>query len=117
MLRIKSVLILRRNATRDYLDFVALADHMGDASVARALRSFDRLYRQPNGESPLQQLQVQLANAMPYDLEATELGEYKNLHPRWHDWHVVQTACSRLATVIFDRVCDMDAGDGERAAP
>jgi hypothetical protein len=30
MLRIKAVLILQRNATRDYLDFVALADHMGD---------------------------------------------------------------------------------------
>jgi len=30
MLRIKGVLILKRNATRDYLDFVALADHMGE---------------------------------------------------------------------------------------
>jgi hypothetical protein len=33
MLRIKAVLILQRNATRDYLDFVALADHMGDEKV------------------------------------------------------------------------------------
>ncbi len=30
ILRIKGVLILKRNATRDYLDFVALANHMGD---------------------------------------------------------------------------------------
>ena len=30
ILRIKGVLILSRNATRDYLDFIALADHMGD---------------------------------------------------------------------------------------
>ncbi|MEW6167784.1 MAG: nucleotidyl transferase AbiEii/AbiGii toxin family protein [Pseudomonadota bacterium] len=109
MLRIKAVLILRRNATRDYLDFVALADHMGDESVARALQSFDRLYRQDNGESPLQQLQAQLANALPYDLEETELPEYKNLDPRWHDWQAVKAACSHLSTVIFDRVCDMDA--------
>ena len=58
ILRIKGVLILKRNATRDYLDFVALADHMGDERVANALRSFDHLYRQDNGESPLQQLQV-----------------------------------------------------------
>ena len=35
ILRIKGVLILKRNATRDYLDFVALADHMGDERVAR----------------------------------------------------------------------------------
>ncbi|WP_308874872.1 hypothetical protein [Thiothrix subterranea] len=81
ILRIKGVLILKRNATRDYLDFVALADHMGDERVAQALRSFDKLYQQDNGESPLQQLQVQLANAMPYDLEDTELSEYKNLAP------------------------------------
>jgi hypothetical protein len=43
ILRIKGVLILKRNATRDYLDFVALADHMGSDSVAQALYSFDRL--------------------------------------------------------------------------
>jgi hypothetical protein len=109
ILRIKGVLILKRNATRDYLDFVALADHMGDENVALALRSFDRLYPQASGESPLQQLQVQLANALPYDLEETELPEYKNLDPRWHDWQTDKAACSRLATVIFDRVCDMES--------
>jgi len=109
ILRIKGVLILKRNATRDYLDFVALADHMGDAGVALALRSFDRLYPQDNRESPLQQLQVQLANALPYDLEETERSEYKSLAPRWHDWQTVKAACSHLATVIFDRVCDLQA--------
>lgn len=110
ILRIKGVLILKRNATRDYLDFVALADHMGDESIALALQSFDRLYPQTSGESPLQQLQVQLANAVPYDLEETELSEYKNLDPRWHDWHTVKTACWHVATAIFDRVCDLKAG-------
>ena len=113
MLRIKGVLILKRNATRDYLDFVALADHLGDESVASALHSFDRLYPQDNGESALQQLQVQLANALPYDLEDIELSEYKNLDPRWHDWHAVKAACAHLSTVIFDRVCDMNADRSE----
>lgn len=109
ILRIKGVLILSRNATRDYLDFIALADHMGDDGIARALQSFDRLCPQASGESPLQQLQVQLANAVPYDLEETELSEYKNLAPRWHDWKVVKAACAHVATVIFDRVCDLQA--------
>lgn len=109
ILRIKGVLILKRNATRDYLDFVALADHMGDDAMAFALQSFDRLYQQDNAESPLQQLQIQLANALPYDLEETELAEYKNLGPRWHDWANVKATCSRIAIVIFDRVCDLDA--------
>lgn len=105
ILRIKGVLILKRNATRDYLDFVALADHLGDDGTAGALQSFDKLYPQSNGESPLQQLQAQLASPMPYDLKETELGEYKNLERRWHDWAVVKTNCAHLATAIFDSVC------------
>src|SRR3546814_8029209 len=74
ILRIKGVLILKRNATRDYLDFLALADHMGEEDVALALQSFDRLYQQASGESPIQQMLVQLANAQPYDLEETKPG-------------------------------------------
>lgn len=109
ILRIKGVLILRRNATRDYLDFVALADAMDDAGIVLALLPFDRLYRQTSGESPLQQLQIQLANAAPYDLEEIELSEYKNLGQRWHEWSTIQAACSRLATIIFDKVCDSQA--------
>lgn len=109
ILRIKGVLILKRNATRDYLDFVALADHLGDDRAAHALRSFDKLYQQSNGESPLQQLQVQLASPIPYDLEDTELSEYKSLAPRWHDWAAVRAACAHIATVIFDRVCDWES--------
>jgi hypothetical protein len=38
ILRIKGVLILKRNATRDYLDFVAQSDHLCDDSAAHALR-------------------------------------------------------------------------------
>lgn len=110
ILRIKGVLILKRNATRDYLDFVALADYVGDERLGRALQSFDRLYKQDNGESPLQQLQVQLANAVPYDLESLDLSEYKNLAPRWQDWNTVKAACAHIATVIFDRVCDLESG-------
>ncbi|MCL2625957.1 MAG: hypothetical protein FWD46_03940 [Cystobacterineae bacterium] len=108
ILRIKGVLILKRNATRDYLDFVALADYVGDEKLALALQPFDELYPQDNGESPLQQLQTQLANALPYDLEETELHEYKNLEPRWHEWKTVKAACSRIATVIFDRLCNLE---------
>ncbi|RPJ56700.1 MAG: hypothetical protein EHM23_22815 [Acidobacteria bacterium] len=104
VLRIKAVLILTRNATRDYLDFVALADHLADEKVVEALRSFDALYPQAEGESALQQLQIQLAGPMPYDLEGFSLAEYKNLDPRWHDWRVVKARSVHYATVIFDRI-------------
>jgi hypothetical protein len=108
MLRIKGVLILRRNATRDYLDFVALADHMGADKTVESLRPFDRLYPQPNEESALQQLQIQLANPLPYDLEELNLAEYKNLEPRWRNWQTVKTTCADCATLIFDRIVGLE---------
>jgi len=104
MLRIKAILILKRNATRDYLDFVALGNKLGEAASAEALRPLDRLYPQPNKESPLQQLIVQLSNPLPYDLEETRLAEYRRLVPQWHDWSAVQQACLRCATSLFDRL-------------
>ena len=110
MLRIKAVLALKRNATRDYLDFVALASQMSDEAISSALGRFDELYPQPNGESALQQLEIQLANPMPYDLEGVALGEYKNLAPRWHDWRAVKRACARLAVLIFEQSCRTNGG-------
>jgi hypothetical protein len=104
MLRIKAVLILRRNATRDYLDFAALADRLGDEELVSALRSFDDLYPQANGESALQQLQIQLASPLPYDLDDVNLSEYKQLLPKWHDWRTVLAACETCAALIFDRI-------------
>jgi hypothetical protein len=108
ILRIKSALILKRNATRDYLDFVALADQLGDEKTAQALSQLDRLYPQPNDESALQQLQIQLANPLPYDLEEAKLTEYKNLAPKWQDWKTVKDACNHSATTVFDRVAELE---------
>jgi hypothetical protein len=101
ILRIKGVLILKRNATRDYLDFVALADAMGNEAVAEALRTFDDLYPQSNNQSALQQLQIQLAKPAPYDLEDTDLREYKDLVPRWHDWSTVESVAAEIADLIL----------------
>ncbi len=104
ILRIKGVLILKRNATRDYLDFVALADAMDDAAIVAALRNLDELYPQPGGQSALQQLQIQLAKPRPYDLEETRLDEYKNLVPKWHDWSTVDAAAARIADLLLDHL-------------
>ena len=104
LLRIKAVLILRRNATRDYLDFAALSDRLGLEQVKKALDSFDDFYPQTSGESALQQLQVQLANPMPYDLENTDLREYRKLHPKWHDWNRVKEICAMIAVDLFERL-------------
>jgi len=104
LLRIKGVLILRRNATRDYLDFAALSERLGLDRAKNALDSLDELYPQSSGESALQQLQVQLANPMPYDLEDTDLREYRRLHPKWHDWNHVKEICATIAVELFKRL-------------
>ncbi len=106
ILRIKGILILKRNATRDYLDFVALAANMGDAEVVVALKTLDALYPQPNGESPTLQLVIQLANPLPFDLSEEGLAEYRNLIAPWQNWQAVAEACIHLSMVIFDRVID-----------
>lgn len=101
MLRIKAVLILKRNATRDYLDFVALANGLGDEGVKLALLKFDELYPQPNGESPLMQLAKQLSNPLPFDLDDTNLEEYKNLVAEYRDWAKVKAVCQHVAVDII----------------
>lgn len=104
ILRIKGVLILKRNATRDYLDFVALADSLNDTDVIQALQHFDDIYRQTNGQSALQQLQIQLAKPLPYDLEGTRLDEYKDLVPKWHDWGNVEAVSARIAELLLEHL-------------
>ena len=104
ILRIKAILILTRNATRDYLDFVALADAMGPMEAWRALQRFDALYPQKNGTSALLQLQVQLGQPLPFDLEQTDLAEYKNLDPKWHAWSRVLSVCHDLSVSFFDQL-------------
>lgn len=113
ILRIKGALILKRNATRDYLDFIALADHLGTAKTIEALRSLDRIYPQPNDESALQQLQIQLADPLPYDLEEMNLAEYKHLDARWHNWQAVKAACADCALLIFDQIIGLEDAPGQ----
>ena len=111
ILRIKAILILRRNATRDYIDFVVLANHMGEEKAGAALVSFDRLYPQDSGQSALQQLLAQLANAMPYDLEEVWLDENKIRNPGWHDWNTFKLICAQSALGIFEMVCKLETGE------
>lgn len=85
-LRIKAYLIVRRNATRDFIDFVALFDHLGVKRGVAALQSFDQLYPQSSGTTMTQQLAIQLADPKPWDLVQTDLRAYKSLRPPYTDW-------------------------------
>ena len=59
-------------------------------------------------EMPTKQLQAQLANAVPYDLDESKLSEYHHLASRWHDWETVKSTCARIANATFEYVCDAD---------
>lgn len=89
ILRIKAYLIVRRNTTRDFIDFVALFDHLGVKKSLGALDSLDFLYPQEGENSILQQLALQLSEPKPWDLSKTDLGHYKSLQPPYTDWKEV----------------------------
>lgn len=103
ILRIKAILILKRNATRDYLDFAAIAEGLGPKKTIEAMSPFDEIYRQNNGESPLMQLEIQLSNPMPYDLESDDLSEYRQLAEEWRSWGKVSDTCKQIAVTLFDQ--------------
>lgn len=90
MLRVKAYLIVRRNATRDYIDFAALFDHLGVEKSLKALYSIDSLYPQNEGNSISQQLSLQLAEPKPWDLSQTDLSHYKSLAPPYTDWQEIK---------------------------
>ena len=58
----------------------------------------------PDGQSALQQLQIQLAKPLPYDLEDTRLNEYKDLIPKWHDWSNVEAVAAQVAELLLERL-------------
>ena len=101
MLRIKAALVLARNATRDFIDFAALAHGLGERAIA-ALARMDQLYPQPRGGSTLQQLLRQLSEPRPYDLAGLNLESYKGLAPRWRNWETVVEECARVAVRLAE---------------
>lgn len=99
-LRIKAYLVVQRNVVRDYLDVVALADHLGADIAVELLADIDAYYADRSGESAsvLTSLVVALADPRPRDRDVIdELARYKGLDPRWHRWTDVVQACRSLA--------------------
>ena len=99
-LRVKAYLVVQRNVVRDYLDVVALADHLGEDAAVEILSDIDAYYVDRSGEpgSVLTALVVALADPQPRDPDVTrELPRYKGLDERWHRWEDVVVACRALA--------------------
>jgi len=108
MLRIKAYLIVRRNTTRDFIDFVALFDHLGVKRAQEALFFLDRLYPQEGENSITQQLAIQLSEPKPWDLSQTDLSRYKDLKEPYTDWgEVKRRAFMAGQKVILKRLKQM----------
>lgn len=103
VLRVKSFLVVQRNVVRDYLDVVALADHLGEARAVEVLSAIDDYYDDRSGVagSVLTSLVVALAEPAPRDPDVIgELPRYKGLDERWHRWSDVVAACQELALAL-----------------
>jgi len=105
MLRIKSFLLVDRNAVRDYLDVAALSRHLGLPASARALEPMNSLYAQFAGEAGdmLSSIIVKLTHPDPYDLTEVDLTEYKGIVAPWNDWRAVQAQCRALAVALLEQ--------------
>jgi hypothetical protein len=107
MLRVKAYLVVQRNATRDYLDTVALADRLGAEKAVATLSGIDDYYADRSGEtdSVLTTLVQRLADPVPRDRRVTtQLAAYKGLDVRWQDWGAVASASASLADALLAHV-------------
>jgi hypothetical protein len=104
-LRVKAYLVVQRNAVRDYLDVVALADYIGVDHAGEILRHIDDYYddRSQQAGSVRTGLALALADPKPVDVDViAELPRYRGLDPRWHDWSSVVAACRDLALEVAE---------------
>jgi hypothetical protein len=104
-LRVKAYLVVQRNAVRDYLDVVALADYIGVDHAGEVLRHIDDYYddRSQQAGSVRTSLALALAHPKPVDVDViAELPRYRGLDPRWHDWSSVVAACRDLALEVAE---------------
>ena len=99
-LRVKSFLVVQRNVVRDYLDVVALAEHLSIDTSVEILSDIDAYYVDRSDEpgSVLTSLVISLADPKPRDTEVIdELSRYKGLDVRYHRWDDVVEVCRTLA--------------------
>jgi hypothetical protein len=107
MIRTKGWMIISRNATRDFIDFAALAKHMGIKEATEVFSDFNAFYSDliRGGQSlPIVQLIRQLAEPKPGDLEKIDLSLYKGIQPPYDSWGFIVKICEEISVQLGDRV-------------
>ncbi len=102
MICIKAFLAYRRNATRDFLDFAALASVAGDGDALDSLLKLDERYGELQERSIALSVAQVLSDPAPFDLEASSLGNYKGLVKDWQDWGRIKSVCQQIGHKLGD---------------
>jgi len=105
IIRIKAFLIVKRNQTRDYLDFAALSEKIGHKASADVIKHLDEYYASDSqDEKPvLSQLLRQLSEPSPKDFRSVEqLPDYKGTVDRWKDWGFIVETCRSVAKNVME---------------
>jgi hypothetical protein len=107
LIRTKGWMIVSRNATRDYIDFAALAKHIGIEDTVEVLMDFDDFYSdliRGSQASPIVQLIRQLAEPKPGDFEQIDLSQYKGIQPPFGTWDYIVKICEKISVELGDRL-------------
>lgn len=97
VLRIKTMLTVKRNAMRDYIDTVAIADWLNKNNISPCdvLKDIGLYYE--DGDNLKQQIIAQFASPVPYDFSEEGLKNYKAIVPPYDSWEYLKNRLGEIA--------------------
>ena len=104
LIGMKAFLAYSRNATRDYLDFAALSECVSEDEVLASLLKLDERYGELQTSSVSLEVAKSLTEVEPFDLEETDLSNYKALASDWQNWHKIEKNCRRFGVLLGDKL-------------
>jgi hypothetical protein len=102
MIGMKAYLAYSRNATRDYLDFAALASCAEQPAVLASLLRSDERYGELQEHSVALEIAKVLAEPDPFDRDTIDLTLYKGIQPPWNDWNHVAATCIHFGLLFAE---------------
>lgn len=105
ILRVKTFLLSERRATRDYVDFAALAQKAGEERTLSALAGLNFLYASTGSQSVVTRF-AEACESLPADFAAVNLKNYKGLSAPFNDWDFVSNTCRSAGRQLLKHELD-----------
>jgi hypothetical protein len=96
LLGMKAYLAYSRRATRDFIDFAALASCLGESDVLASLLRSDERYGELQSDSVSLEIAKALSEPLPFDLDSIDLRVYKGIKSPWDEWPHIESVCRRF---------------------